>query len=613
MNIYELLKLLGKNAAQQYGGAGEAGLSAATGIFSGAAAPIGGAIATYQNNGANPYEQEIMNFMQRNTYAPRTEVGQQRAEQIGEFANRNLVPIAPMLEGLALPLTAGSRAKYNPTAARATLEQIVPDYVSGGNISKAANSNDVVAAMMNDPQLRGFAEYFKQNAGKAPENVVPYKEANRVPQQAVAVDNGLLQANAEKQLANYNSRGYTKDVIAKAQQEFDKTGKLPEGYVASKEDGVLYPKPSSLLEDVTDFGKPIPAEKNNTVTLRHKTSGKEIEVTKEGAKSPFYVKEFDVVSPNESLLGDFVDFGKPVPAGKQDTVTLRHNTSGKEIVVTKEGAKAPFYTKEWSPLDPYVEQADNHFNEFSKMYTSFTDPESPFFTDGGRINSTDNWREVFPIYRENRNKSALVHEGASELSKKWYAKKLSEPVPKGFDNAVLFTAGGTGAGKTSAIQQSPILKPLADKANIIYDTNMNGLKSSVKKIEQALDANRDVDIVYTYRDPEEALRKGALTRAMNMEKNYQSGRTVPLNEHLKTHMGSYDTMFKLREIYKDDPRVSIRAINNSFGKGNSKVVPLDKIPKLNENEVSPRLKRALEEEYKSGRISKNIYDATKVQ
>jgi hypothetical protein len=397
----------------------------------------------------------MMNFMQRNTYAPRTEVGQQRAEQIGEFANRNLVPIAPMLEGLALPLTAGSRAKYNPTASRAVMEQIVPNSV------------------------------------------------------------------------NQKIMGQT-------------------------------PKPSSLLEDFVDFGKPVPAEKNNTVTLRH-------------------------------------------------------NTSGKEIEVTKEAAKTPFYKKEWSPLDPYVAQADNHFNEFSKMYTSFTDPKSPFFTDGGRINSTDNWREVFPVYRENRNKSALVHEGASELSKKWYAKKLSEPVPEGFDNAVLFTAGGTGAGKTSAIQESPILKPLADKANIIYDTNMNGLKSSVKKINQALDANRDVDIVYTYRDPEDALRQGALTRAMKMERNHKSGRTVPLNEHLKTHIGSYDTMFKLQEMYKDDPRVSIRAIDNSFGKGQSKVVPLDKIPKINENEVSPRLNRALEEEYQSGRISKNIYEATKVQ
>lgn len=557
MDIYQLLKLLGKNAAQQYGGAGEAGLSAATGIFSGAAAPIGGAIATLQNNGVNPYEQEMMNFMQRNTYAPRTEVGQQRAEQIGEFANRNLVPIAPMLEGLALPLTAGSRVKYNPTAARATLEKIVPDYVSGGNIGKAANSNDVVAAMMNDPQLKSFADYFKQNAGKPIENVVPYAEVNKVPQETVKVDNGLLQANADKRLADYNSRGYTKDVIAKAQQEFDKTGKLPAGYVASKEDGVLYPKPSSLLEDVTDFGKPVPA--------------------------------------------------------KEDTVHLRHKTSGKEIVVTKEGAKSPFYTKEYNVYDPYYEDVTNNFDSYAKQYESFNDPKSHYFTDGGRIINTDSARETFPEYTADRTKSAMVHEGASELAKKMYAKKLSQPVPAGYDNNVLFTAGGTGAGKSSGIKSSPILQEISDKANIIYDTNMNGLKSSVKKIEQALDADRNVTIAYTFRDPEEALRIGALTRASGMEKNLGSGRTVPLNEHLKTHMGSYDTMLKLQEQYKNNPKVQIVAIDNSRGKGNSTVVPLDKIPKINENEVSPRLNRALEEEYHNGKISKAIYDATKVQ
>lgn len=558
MDIYELLKLLGKNAVQQYAGAGEAGLSAATGIVSGAAAPIGGAIATYQNNGANPYEQEIMNFMQRNTYAPRTEVGQQRAEQIGEFANRNLVPIAPMLEGLVLPLTAGGRARYNPTASRATMEQIVPDYISGENIGKAANSQDVVAAMMNDPQLKGFADYFKQNAGKPVENVVPYAEANRVPQAAVKVDNGLLQANADKRLADYNSRGFTKDVIAKAQQEFDKTGKVPAGYVSSGEDGVLYPKASSLLEDVTDFGK-------------------------------------------------------PAPAGRQDTVNLRHKTSGKEIVVTKEAAKTPFYTKEYNVYDPFYEDVINNFDSYAKKYESFNDPKSHYYTDGGRIISSDSGRETFPIYTEDRTRSALVHEGASELAKRMYAKKLSQPVPEGYDSRVLFTAGGTGAGKSSAIDSHPLIKPLADKANIIYDTNMNGLQSSVKKIEQALDANREVDIVYTYRDPEESLRLGALTRAMKMKKNTGSGRTVPLNEHLKTHIGSYDTMLKLQQKYKDDPRVIIRAIDNSHGKGNSKVVTLDKVPKINENEVSPRLNRALEEEYQSGRISKDIYEGTQVQ
>jgi len=574
MDIYELLKLLGKNVVQQYAGAGEAGLSAATGIVSGAAAPIGGAIATLQNNGANPYEQEMMNFMQRNTYAPRTEVGQQRAEQIGEFANRNLVPIAPMLEGLALPLTAGSKVRYNPTAARATMEKIVPDYVSGGNIGKAANSNDVVAAMMNDPQLKGFADYFQQNVGKPVENVVPYAEANRVPQEAVKVDNGLLQANADKRLADYNSRGFTKDVIAKAQQEFDKTGKLPAGYVASKEDGVLYPKPSSLLEDVTDFGK-------------------------------------------------------PVPAGQQDTVTLRHNTSGKEIVVTKEGAKSSFYTKEWTPVDHHLEAVQANPMYFLQKYDKLGagNPKSPFYTDNGRIVNTDIMRELPETqtssgkpYNLDRTKSAEVHEAASWLTKQQYKRKLEEPTPTGYDNIVTFTAGGTGAGKSSSLDS---LGALTDKSKVIYDTNMNGLDSSVTKIEQALNKNKQfgdypsnkVDIYYTYRDPIDALNAGALGRASRMEKAAETkaggGRTVPLSEHLKTHIGARETIPKLMEKYKDNPDVRFVVIDNSKGHGKAVETSIDKLPKINENTTAEKLKAALEKAKNDKSISEAIYKGTK--
>jgi hypothetical protein len=534
MDIYELLKLLGKNAAQQYGGAGEAALSAATGIVSGAAAPIGGAIAAYQNNGANPYEQEIMNFMQRNTYAPRTEVGQQRVQQIGEFANRNLVPIAPMLEGLVLPLTAGGRARYNPTASRATIKQIVPDSVTGKSAGQTANANEMVS---------------------------------------------------------------------------------PQSY--------------SLLEDFADFGKPIPAGKQDTVNLRHKTSGKEIVVTKEGAKSPFYTREFDVVSPNESLLGDVTDFGKPVPAGKQDTVTLRHNTSGKEIVVTKEGAKTPFYTKEWSPVDYHLETVQSKPMYFLEKYDKLGEgnPKSPFYTDNGRIVNTDIMRELPETftssgkpYNLDRTKSAEVHEAASWLTKQQYKRRLEEPTPAGYDNMVTFTAGGTGAGKSSSLDS---LGALTDKSKVIYDTNMNGLDSSITKIEQALNRNKKfgdypsnkVDIFYTYRDPVEALNAGALGRASRMETNAETkvggGRTVPLSEHLKTHIGARETIPKLMEKYKDNPDVRFVVIDNSKGYGNAVETSIDKLPKINENITAEKLKAALEKAKNDKSISEAIYKGTK--
>ena len=144
---------------------------------------------------------------------------------------------------------------------------------------------------------------------------------------------------------------------------------------------------------------------------------------------------------------------------------------------------------------------------------------------------------------------------------------------------------------------------------MIYDTNMNTFKSADDKIKQALDAGRDVRIFYTYRDPIESLTEGALTRASKMEKNFGSGRTVPLSEHLKTHIGSRNTIDELASKYKDNPNVQITAINNSLGKGNAKRIELSDLPKLNEKEIRKKLNDALEKS--KSNISEAIYRGTK--
>src|SRR3546814_2422265 len=66
---------------------------------------------------------------------------------------------------------------------------------------------------------------------------------------------------------------------------------------------------------------------------------------------------------------------------------------------------------------------------------------------------------------------------------------------------------------------------------------MNTLSSAVDKVEQALAAGRDVRIAYVYRDPVEALTGGAIPRAERQAVKFGSGRTVPLVEHAKTHIG----------------------------------------------------------------------------
>lgn len=226
---------------------------------------------------------------------------------------------------------------------------------------------------------------------------------------------------------------------------------------------------------------------------------------------------------------------------------------------------------------------------------------------GGKILNTDVARELSPDYLKDRTKSAAVHEPASWLIKKLYATKLAEAPRAGEEPLVLFSAGGTGAGKTSGLDLVP---ELVTSAQIVYDTNMNKFEGARQKIDQALAAGKDVHVVYTYRDPIEALKNGALPRAARQEKKFGSGRTVPLEEHLGTHVGSRQTMDQLAAHYAADDRVVITAIDNSRGKNGARAVELGEIPKLPKDAYNGLREKAvstLEAELGAGRISEAVH------
>ncbi len=225
-------------------------------------------------------------------------------------------------------------------------------------------------------------------------------------------------------------------------------------------------------------------------------------------------------------------------------------------------------------------------------------------TQGGRVLNVDVARELSPDYVADRTQSAAVHEPASAFIKRLYTDKLSQPTPDGADPNVLFTAGGTGAGKTSGMQAAG---DALGNPEMVYDTNMSNFASSKAKIDQALDAGRNVSVLYTYRDPVEAFRNGALPRAMRMEGELGSGRTVPVDEHVKTHVGASDTVRQLAQHYAGDERVQIHAIDNSNGPGNAKLAPLDSLPKVEENGLREKLLEQLDEAHANGEISDAIY------
>lgn len=224
-------------------------------------------------------------------------------------------------------------------------------------------------------------------------------------------------------------------------------------------------------------------------------------------------------------------------------------------------------------------------------------------SDGGRILNTDTARELSPEYLADRTRSADVHEAASDTVKLLYEQKLAQPTPAGMDNTVLFTAGGTGAGKTTGMRA---MGDAIGRPEIVYDTNMNTLSSAVDKIEKALAAGRNVDIVYVYRDPVEALTGGAIPRAQRQAEKFGTGRTVPLAEHAKTHVGVRPTMEAIAARYADDPRVQVSAVDNSRGKNKQQVVDLATLPRVEETTLHERLQAALEEA-RAGGLAENLY------
>lgn len=240
----------------------------------------------------------------------------------------------------------------------------------------------------------------------------------------------------------------------------------------------------------------------------------------------------------------------------------------------------------------------------AKTQRDFTTAEREYNTlkesAGGAILDTDLARELSPDYRADRSRAAEVHEAASAFIKQLYAAKLARPTPPGKAPYVLFTAGGTGAGKSSAMA---LLSEVVEGAEIVYDGAMAKLESAVQKIEQALAAGREVRMVYVYRDPVEALAGGALPRAM------ATGRTAPLSALYETHTGSRRVLGELMARYAGDPRVEFVAVDNSRGAGNAAVVAFDAVPQVSDNGLQEKLNETLEAEFQAGRISETIYRA----
>lgn len=254
----------------------------------------------------------------------------------------------------------------------------------------------------------------------------------------------------------------------------------------------------------------------------------------------------------------------------------------------------------YAPSDSLSAEHSKIEKSFGKYLNSKYKEAKAKYTDKfGIVLNTDNARELSEDYNKNKAElSAAVHEPASAFIKKLYQEMLADKVPKGKSNIVYFTGGGTGAGKSTSLMGAE--KKYYDKSNVVYDTNMNGLESAVKKIDQALSAGRKVRVNYTFRDPVDAFKNGAVPRSLRV------GRTVPIEEHIRTHLGSMSAILGLKDKYKGNKNVSIVVTDNSRGMGNATRVPISFVQEQEKKYIASELREKLHS------INNKLYEQGKI-
>lgn len=262
---------------------------------------------------------------------------------------------------------------------------------------------------------------------------------------------------------------------------------------------------------------------------------------------------------------------------------------------TPKAGEAPPKARRGQALDPEQKQVADRVNSaVEKDLDGFADR---YLKENGNRVDLDEARSLFPEYRDNPAKfNGAVHQAAGRVAEKAYDRLLQGP--KGPTKSVIFTGGGAGAGKSSALGSRA---SKFSKADAVFDSTLSNFERSRAAIDKALDSGRFAGVEYVYRNPTAAF-KSTLSRAN------ETGRPVNLDAFVATHRNSNQTIRRLSEHYAKDPRVSVRAWDNGGGPGSVKPLKLDDLPTPPAN-LKKDLLGILNEEFKKGNVSKELYDA----
>ena len=209
--------------------------------------------------------------------------------------------------------------------------------------------------------------------------------------------------------------------------------------------------------------------------------------------------------------------------------------------------------------------------------------------DGGHVINADIARTLSPQYRDGSASADDVQNAASELADRLFKRDTARPVAAGREALVVFTAGGSGAGKSAAVAK---LITTAQKADIVFDGTFSDADRAVARVKRALASGRDVEVCFVYRTPANAA-------ASVIKRANENRRTVPLATLVKSHTQSLQTVRQvLRECADavNQGRLRVTAIDNNGAHIEDARVfeSLDQVPEETQDAVREQFKQALD-------------------
>lgn len=211
--------------------------------------------------------------------------------------------------------------------------------------------------------------------------------------------------------------------------------------------------------------------------------------------------------------------------------------------------------------------------------------------------STDKFRDFFRDAGYTGFNAPAYHEAASALRKTYQKKVLQKARLEGKTSVVLM-AGGSGAGKTSALRKVGFSD---EKYGMVVDSNLSNFDSARKEIDGLLSQGFDVEIKYVYRDPADSWTNGVLHRIQSKS----DVRTVRLDIHTALHKGAFETIQKLAGQYANEPAVDIQIVDNSRGQNKAKQISLAELQYIvyNDSGLEERLTNETERLHREGKIT----------